>query len=195
MQDIVDKKFREWTEGKTPLQARISIFEKIRDIPYAIIPKLISADNYAEILDIGKGSCTPKHLLLAYMYEKLGITVLLAVYPFRWADVDIEFPPSLKDRVDSLSDDHHLACKAEVEGKLILIDATADLPLERLGLPVNRDWDGISDMVMPIPPSGDEQIFHPSEARHINNVFIDEAHLVFFDEFNSWLEKVRAQIY
>ena len=93
MQDIADQKFRDWTEGKSPQAARIAVFEKIRDIPYAIIPRLISAENYMDILNIGKGSCTPKHLLLASMYEKLGITVLLAVYPFQWANVEIEFPP------------------------------------------------------------------------------------------------------
>ncbi len=191
MPDIVDQKFRDWTQGKTPLEARISAFEKIRDIPYAIIPRLISADNYTEILTIGKGSCTPKHLLLASMFEKLGITVLLAVYPFRWADVDIEFPPSLRSRVDSLPDDHHLACKVEIEGELILVDATVDLPLERLGLPVNVGWDGISDMILPVEPSGKEQLYHPSEAQYISNVSIDDAHLAFFDELNVWLEKVR----
>lgn len=194
MPDIVDQKYKDWTEGKTAVEARIAVFKKIRDIPYAIIPRLISADNYTEVLTIGKGSCTPKHLLLASLYEKLGITVLLAVYPFRWADVDIELPHQLKVFADSLPDDHHLACRAEINGKLILIDATVDLPLQNLGLPINSHWDGVSDMLMPITPSGDEQIFHPSEASHINNVFIDDAHLLFFDEFNAFLDSVREKL-
>ncbi|MBT4511507.1 MAG: hypothetical protein HOC20_04770 [Chloroflexi bacterium] len=191
MPDIIDRKFRDWTEGKSPQAARIAVFEKIRDIPYAIIPRLISADNYTEILSIGKGSCTPKHLLLASMYEKLGITVVLAVYPFKWANVEIEFPPSLRARVDTLPDDHHLACKAEIEGKLVLVDATVDLPLEKLGLPVNIEWDGISDMVLPVEPTGKEQLYHPSEAQYISNVSIDDAHLLFFNELNLWLGKFR----
>lgn len=188
----VDQLFHELTEGKAAKEARISIYEKIRDIPYALIPGLISAENYLDILKVGRGSCTPKHLLLATLYEKLGLTVLLAVYPFKWADVEIELPSRLKKQADSLPDDHHLACKVEISGKLVLVDATVDLPLEGLGLPVNRYWDGVSDTLLPVNPSGDEQIYHPSEARHINNVFIDEAHLKFFREFNDWLENVRS---
>ncbi|NQT71556.1 MAG: hypothetical protein HQ553_02155 [Chloroflexi bacterium] len=194
MHSVVDQLFLELTEGKTDREARISIFEKIRDIPYAIVPRLISAENYLDILKIGKGSCTPKHLLLAALYEKLGLTVLLAVYPFKWADVEIEFPSRLKKQADSLPDDYHLACKVEIGGKLVLVDATVDLPLRILGLPVNRDWDGVIDMLMPVNPSGDEQLFHPSEAEYINNVFIDEAHLAFFDELNYWLVEVRKTL-
>lgn len=191
MQSVADHRFREWTWGKTDIEARINIFEKVRDIPYAIVPELISAENYLEILRINKGSCTPKHLLLAYLYERLGLTVLLAVYPFRWADVEIDFPPQLKKQADSLPDDHHLACKVEIEGKLVLVDATVDLALEKVGLPVNREWDGRSDMLLPVEPSGYEQLFHPSEVKYINNVWIDEAHLAFFDELNHWLGEVR----
>ncbi len=191
MDDVIDRTFKEWTHGKSSLEARIAVFEKIRDIPYATIPRLISAEYYPEILDIGKGSCTPKHLLLADMFERLGITVLLAVYPFRWADLEIDIPPGLHERVCSLPPDHHLACKAEIEGRLVLVDATADLPLEKIGVPVNREWDGVSETVLAVEPMGEEQLFHPSEARHINNVFIDDAHLTFFDELNVWLEEIR----
>ena len=191
MNPIIDLKFCEWTEGKGSLEARISIFEHIRDIPYATIPRIISAQHYAEILTLGKGSCTPKHLLLADMFEQLGITVLLAVYPFRWADVEIDLPPSLQERVESLPDDYHLACRAEIGGNLVLVDATVDLALEMLGLPVNREWDGVSDTLLAVEPSGEEQLYHPSEAMFINNVSIDAAHLAFFDELNSWLDEVR----
>jgi hypothetical protein len=194
MLSVVDNLFRELTEGRNDLEVRISIFERIRDIPYAIVPRLISAENYLEILKIGKGSCTPKHLLLADLYKKLGLTVLLAVYPFRWADVDIELPPRLKKQANSLPDDHHLACKVEIEGKLVLIDATVDMPLQILGLPVNIGWDGKVDMLMPVNPSGDEQLFDPSEAKYINNVYIDDEHLAFFNSLNHWLSEIRQSI-
>lgn len=190
----VDHLFHRLTEGKAAKEARIDIYEKIRDIPYALIPSLISAENYLDILTLGKGSCTPKHLLLAALYQKLGFTVLLAIYPFRWANVEIELPPRLKKQADSLPEDHHLACRVEIGGKLVLVDATVDLPLEGLGLPVNRYWDGINDTLLPVNPSGDEQIYHPSEVRHVNSVFIDEAHLKFFKEFNDWLENVRKSL-
>ena len=193
MLSVVDHLFHELSEGRNDREARISIFERIRDIPYAIVPRLINAENYLEILTIGKGSCTPKHLLLADLYKKLGLTVLLAVYPFRWADVDIELPPRLEKQALSLPDDHHLACKVEIEGKLILIDATVDIPLQILGLPVNIGWDGKVDMLMPVNPSGDEQLFDPSEAKYINNVYIDDEHLAFFNSLNHWLSEIRKR--
>ncbi len=192
MQSVVEQRFLEWTAGRTPIEARISIYEQIRDIPYAIIPELNSPANYSRILNLGKGSCTPKHLLLADMFERLGITVLLAVYPFRWTDVEIDFPAEIKAFIDRLPDDYHMACKAEIDGRLVLVDATVDAPLERLGLPVTRNWDGFSDTLPAVEPAGEEQLFHPSEARFINSVMTDEAHLEFFQKLNAWLDEVRG---
>ncbi len=113
---IVEQRFREWTAGRNPLEARISIYEKIRDIPYAIIPELNNPANYPEILKSGRGSCSPKHLLLADMFQRLGITVLLVVYPFKWLDVDVDFPPEIREFTDVFPRDYHMACKAEIGG-------------------------------------------------------------------------------
>jgi hypothetical protein len=193
MISIVEQKFRDWTSGKDALEARRNIYRKIRDIPYAVIPGLISVDRYHDILRLEKGSCTPKHLLLACMYQELGIMILHSVYTFRWADIEIDYPPSLKRRAELLPVSHHLACRAEIEGKLALIDATMDLPLKALGLPVNEHWDGKSDMMLPFEPVGEEQLYHPLEAGSIE-VSADEVHLAFYDELNKWLEKVRAEM-
>jgi len=80
-----------------------------------------------------------------------------------------------------------LACKIEFEERLVLVDATVDLPLEEIGLPVTKDWDGMSDMALAVEPSGEEQIYHPSEAGLISNVFIDELHLAFFESLRGRL--------
>ena len=117
--------------------------------------------------------------------------VLYAVFPFRWADMEIDYPPGLRQLAESMPLSNHLACRVEIEGRLVLVDATADLALEKLGVPVNRGWDGISDTVLPIEPLGEEQLYHPSEAAHID-VSIDDARLAFYDELNSWLEEVRV---
>ena len=192
MHELVERAFLQWTNGKSPLEARISIFEKIRDIPYAIIPEISNADGFHRILEIGKGSCSPKHLLLANMFERLGITVLLAVYPFRWPSVEMEVPQVIYDTLAKLPDDHHMACKAVINERLVLVDATVDPALEKLGLPVNKSWDGISDTLLAVEPSGEELLFHPSEAGMINSIMIDPAHLDFFNRFNSWLEEIRG---
>ena len=38
MAEPVDKTFREWTRGEDAVSARVSIYEKIRNIAYAVIP-------------------------------------------------------------------------------------------------------------------------------------------------------------
>ncbi|MFO8010067.1 MAG: hypothetical protein R6U89_04545 [Dehalococcoidia bacterium] len=189
--ELVNRKFREWSVGKTAIEARIKIFESIRDIPYAVIPELVSHETYADILRYWKGSCTPKHFLMAGMYERLGMTVLYSVFPFNWADLEIDMPERLRSLAMKLPLSHHLACRAEVNGDFVLIDATVDPPLERLGLPVNKEWDGVSNTSLPIKPAGEEQVFHPVEAATMSAPE-GEDRLAFYEELNLWLDQVRS---
>jgi len=191
MAEVIEEKFREWTTGKDAVEARISIFEKIRDIPYATIPELADFKRYVEILNLGKGSCTPKHFLLCAMYQRLGIPVLYVVYPFRWDEVEIDYPPQLMSLARELPTSHHLACMVDINGKLILVDATVDPGLKKLGLHVNEEWDGVSNTVLPINPCGEGQIYHPSEAS-LMQAQRDEKSLAFYSELNRWLEAVRG---
>jgi len=190
---IVDEKFQQWTRGKDAVEARISIYERIRDIPYAVIPELIDAERYADILTLGRGSCTPKHFLLCNMFQRLGILVLFAVYPFRWgerAEVLDEYPQQLGKLAEDLPLSHHLACKAEIDGRLVIVDATLDPPLGKVDLPVNRHWDGFSDTLLPMNPCGEEELYHPSEA-HLMKPRSDRQWLEFYAELNACLEEVR----
>jgi len=71
--NIVDEKFKEWTKDLTPLRARISVFNHIRDIPYAVVPEIMDFRGYPNILKTGKGSCSPKHFLVlpnTFFYAK-----------------------------------------------------------------------------------------------------------------------------
>ena len=190
---ILDDRFRQWTRGNDPVQARISIYEKVRDIPYAVLPDLIDAERYVDILKLGRGSCTPKHFLLGNMFQRLGLLVLYAVYPFRWgerAEVLDDYPQQLRELSRELPMSHHLACKVEIDGRLVLVDATLDPPLANAELPVNQKWDGFSDTLLPITPCGEEEVFHPLEA-HLMQARYDEKSLAFYDELNACLEMVR----
>jgi hypothetical protein len=124
------------------------------------------------------------------MYQKLGMTVLYACYPFRWDEIQIDYPPILKKLADTLPTSYHVACKVEINKHLVLVDATLDPVLEKLGLPVNKVWDGISDTLLPIESRGEEQLYHPSEASYIKPR-LDDKSLTFYKELNSWLAKVR----
>ena len=193
MAEVIEDKFREWTKGKNAVEAKVNIYERIRDIPYAAIPEIADSKRYVEILNLGKGSCTPKHLLLGDMYQRLGMQVLYVVYPFRWdniEDLKIDYPSQLRKLAEELPTSYHLACKVDIDGEFVLVDATLDPALERLGLPVNKEWDGISNTVLPINPCGEEQLYHPSEAGFIQSQTDGESR-AFYDELNLWLDKAR----
>jgi hypothetical protein len=190
MVDSIDDKFEEWTRGRDAVEARTNVFEKIRDIRYAVVPEINSSRHYAQILTVGRGSCTPKHFLLRDMYEKLGLAVLYVVYPFRWSDLEVDYPTWLRKLADAVPTSYHLACKVEIGGKLVLVDATVDSPLKKLGLPVNETWNGYDDMLLPVTPVGVEEVYHPAEVRDYAAQY-GEASLEFFRQMNAWLDRVR----
>ena len=191
MSDIIDLKLHEWCREKSTTDARIIIYNKIRDIPYAVIPELDDPEQYVEILNLNKGSCIPKHLLLCDMYQRIGLEVLYAVYPFKWNDLEIDYPSELKKLAEAMPISYHLACKVDIDGMLILVDATLDARLERIGLPVNKEWNGMTDTLLPVNPCGEEELYHPCEASIMQSRVPDEKSLVFYDGLNSWLERSR----
>jgi hypothetical protein len=192
MTGIAAEMFHLWTEGRSPIEARVSVYERIRDIPYAIIPELIHSERYLDILVVGRGSCTPKHFLLCDMYHRLGMTVLFVGYPFRWDEVEVDYPAKLRRLAESMPTSYHLACKVEIDGALVLVDATLDLAVEKLGLPVNREWDGVSDTQLPMKPYGGEEYYHPAEASQIE-ARTDDKSLEFYRELNHFLEKAAGR--
>ena len=191
MNDDIDRKLNEWTQGKSAKDARIAIFYKIRDIPYAVIPELNDWEQYIRILELNKGSCTPKHFLLCEMYQRIGLEVLYAVYPFRWGDFVHFYPPHLRKLAKAMPISHHLACKVDIDGRGILVDATIDTALQKLDLPVNKEWDGIGDTLLAVDSCGEEQLNHPSEACLKQPRITDEISTAFINGLNSWLEELR----
>jgi len=189
MTRLIEDRFNQWAQGKSAIQARVSIYERIRDIPYAVIPELIDSERYIEILRVKRGSCTPKHFLLCAMYQRLGMTVLYAVYPFRWDELEVNYPPRLRTLAKAMPISYHLTCRVDIDGRLVLVDATLDPALKRLGLPVNERWDGKGNTLLPMKPCGEEQLYHPSEA--YLRAQPDEKWLAFYQELNLWLEELR----
>ena len=191
MSDIIDNKLHEWVQERDDRDARIAIYYRIRDIPYAVIPDLISPQEYVTILKVHSGSCTPKHFLLCDMYQRIGLEVLYAVYPYRWDEFQLLYPPELRELAEAMPIGYHLACKVDIDDRLVLVDATLDAALQKVGLPVNGEWDGVSDTLLAVNPCGEEQLYHPSEAYLMRPRIADEKSLTFYNELNSWLDKVR----
>ena len=59
-----------------------------------------------------------------------------------------------------------------------------------LGLPVNKDWDGVGDTLLPIVPCDEEQLYYPSEAELMQARYDDKS-LRFYSELNQWLDNIR----
>ena len=132
----------------------------------------------------------PKHFLLCNMYQRLGLFVLFAVYPFRWDEAQIDYPPRIRNLAKKLPTSYHICCYADINGQFILVDATLDPALERLGLPINKSWDGISDTVLPLVPCGEKKLYYPAEVRLTKENYNDTS-LSFFNELNRWLDAIR----
>jgi hypothetical protein len=191
MADIVEVKFREWVQGKNPREARIAVFNQIRDIHYAIIPELNDAKQYVRMLELNKGSCTPKHFLLCNMFQRLGLEVLYAVYNYRWDEFENLYPPELREAAKEMPLGSHLACKVDIDGKLVLVDATLDPALAVVGLPVNKEWDGVSNTLLPVRPVGEEQLYYPSEANLTQVQQLDPKTMAFYNGLNAWMDLLR----
>ena len=147
MTSLVNDAFAEWTEGHETRQSMVSVFSHIRDIPYSLRIPLLDPETSPELLlAAGKGSCGPKHYLLAKMFRKLNLHVVYATIAFLWDDPDIRFPPELRKIARQLPVAYHLACRVQVGCRWILVDATWDRPLAKAGFPVNDRWDGYSEM-------------------------------------------------
>lgn len=197
--DIVTQKFSDWTTGLAPKEARIAIFEHVRDIPYAIIPELRDpVIGPPGLIQGNKGSCQPKHYLIAQLFGKLGIPIRLVTYAFRWGDSEIKFPAYLKNLVSRLPVGYHLACKADINGRWVLVDATWDLPLKKAGFPVNEKWDGESETINAvnsirevIHESAEERVQFEAEYRARYTDIERANYAQFIDKLNAWLNEIR----
>jgi hypothetical protein len=155
MSALVEEKFREWTAGLGGKDRMISIFRHIRDIPYSLTAPMTDPKTaLEEILVVGQGCCGPKHYLLADMYQKLGLEVVYAIFPFLWNDPDLHYPPELRHLATGLPVAHHLACRVRINARWVLVDATWDQPLKQAGFPVNEHWDGWADTRCAVKPLG-----------------------------------------
>jgi hypothetical protein len=153
MTPLVNEKFLEWTQGLDIREGMISVFEHIRDIPYSLaVPMTNPKTSHEEMLQAGKGYFGPKHYLLAEMYQRLGLDVVFATFPFIWNDPDLRYPPDLRHMAFGLPVTHHLACRVRIDDRWVLVDATWDCPLKGEGFPVNENWDGRADTKCAVKP-------------------------------------------
>jgi hypothetical protein len=198
MSSVVDKKFYEWTHSMNIHDSMVSIFEHIRDIPYYLNAPMPDPENSPEqVLIEGKGSCGPKHYLLAELFRKLNLSVVYATIAFSWDDPDLCYPPSLRKQAKLLPVAYHLACRVQIGCRWILVDATWDTPLAKAGFPVNDQWDGYSETRCAVKPLKYQVRTMFNNPQKIESCFMkkDEEFCAPDSEKNHWNVVDRARYY
>jgi len=136
-----------WTEGCTPIQARIVVFERVRDMAYN---HAASGDPQA-VLEGKRGSCAGKHLLLAEMFRCLGLQVRHLICTHTFNESPIPFSDEMQSLLRKVEiSDVHDYLQLAVDGDWIDVDATWERCLRDYGFPVNDEWDGRSPMLLSI---------------------------------------------
>jgi hypothetical protein len=198
---MLAEKYAGWTKSLPAKSARISIYQHIRDIPYAIVPELRDPrTGPSGMISMNKGSCVPKHFLIALMMGELGLAVKYVTYLFDWNDPAIKFPPALRKIAKSMPITAHLATKVNIDGRWALVDATYDLPLKKAGFTVNESWNGVSDTKNAVTPI--EEVVHESlqdrltfAGKRVGGYTDKErsAYAKFTKKLNYWLEELRRK--
>jgi hypothetical protein len=196
---MLDPALSAWTRGLPPVEARISVFTHVRDIPYALSERKRDPEKAeTEMLRVKKGSCSPKHFLLGGLFGAMGLDVKYATYPFRWADLAIKYPEKLLELAGRMPMEYHLACKVRIGPRWVLVDATWDSALAKAGFPVNTRWDGLSDTLNAVDALGEimhdtprERALYVAEKRKVMSPEEKKATVLFIRELNSWLENIQ----
>ncbi len=147
--DIIHETFQAWTRDCNPLQARIQVFEHVRDIPYCYP----ASREPAEVLRLRRSSCSGKHYLLGAMFRLLGLRVRHMICTHRFNESPLVFPPPMQEllRKNEIVDLHDYV-QIAVDDTWVDIDATWELGLRDFGFPVNDEWDGKSAMILSVVP-------------------------------------------
>ncbi len=145
--EIIRRKFDEWTRGCDAVRARIALFEAVRDIPY----RYPASRDPAIVLQQGSGSCSGKHYLLGELYRLLGVRVRHMICTHRFNESAIVFPQPMQEllRKNEIVDLHDYL-QIAVDDEWVDVDATWPRGLREFGFPVNEDWDGKSAMPLSV---------------------------------------------
>jgi hypothetical protein len=185
------------------------IFTAIRDIPYSnckSISKPKTLDEYLGdfILNIKRGSCTPKHLLLGLAAETIGMHVQYLSYQFYWRNLLVEYPSEIREFLKKMPAQLHTSIAvspySERHGKHYLIDCTWDRSLASVGFPVNNleiipnhCKMGIIPHTTPIVHySAKEKWQYVQEIK--STIPLNKNVSMFYEGFNDWLTTLRSQL-
>ena len=145
-----------------------------------------------------RASCLSKHVLLGGNLSVLGCDVNYLLFPFRWADLPVDYPRKLIELAIQLPETRHLAITVKQSSQVRFLDATWDPPLGSAGFHVNSCSDAILENA--VVPCGE-----PMEFTDVDSLLVarrkrftkrsskeNALFLEFYPVLNDWLDSVRA---
>lgn len=161
----------------------IKAFELIQKIPY----KVCKFDNVDDLIINGYGDCRHKHSFLYEVYSKLGFKVEKIKVFFDWKDLPIPL-----EKLEVLSKSGtifpHNALYLYKDNKKILVDATWQPTLEKIGFPITKNWDGSSDTKNVTEGKVENLSLEEYEDRKSELNLVRDELLKFADEINDFLK-------
>jgi len=152
MQSEIQSIIEKWTKNQSFEAKIITLFEKVRDIPYGNIGSRNPIDVYRK----NKGTCSGKHTLLKALYKEIGVEVKDYIIMHKFNNLPIEFPQNLKNILNkSTIIDPHNFLKIKINNQWFTVDVTWDKSLKKLGFPINENWDGKSNLNILVAQGGE----------------------------------------
>lgn len=159
----------------------VELYNKVQKIPYCCL-KVRDADL---LLKKNKGSCAEKHIFLGQEFKKMGIPVKYLLIKFDWNDLLL--PKEIISKKEGKSTlGWHLALRIKPKNKWIIVDATWDPKLKKAGFPITKNWQGLSNTKLAVPPKRIIELKRRPAKR-----FKVLKNWRFFNTFNKWLESQR----
>ena len=195
MKSELQKIIKQWTSDQSSDQKIITLFEKVRDIPYGNI----GSRNPLDVYKHNKGTCSGKHELLKALYKELGISVKDFIIMHRFKHLPVEFPKEIQTMLDKTDIiDPHNFFKIKRDEKWLTIDITWDKALKKLGFPVNLNWNGRSEMQVAVAPGG--KVYETSDPialkKELISKFPEQAQKerkLFLEKCTKWLDSLRKE--
>ncbi|NLP57242.1 hypothetical protein [Lutibacter sp. B1] len=189
---------KEWTDNQSFDDKIITLFNKVRDIPYGDI----GSRNPLDVIKNNKGTCSGKHELLKAIYKELGFEVKDFIIIHKFNDLPVRFPENIRAILDKnqIVDPHNFF-KIKRNDNWFVVDVTWDSNLEKLGFPVNKNWDGVSDMNISVALGG--EIYETVKPLELKRDLIaklptevQKDRTLFLKELTKWLdfERTKAEV-
>jgi hypothetical protein len=172
-------------------QILVRLFEKVRDIPYGTTGSRDPEQVYLKNM----GTCSGKHFLLYELLIALGFEVKQFVCSHKFKSFTVKFPQKLQELLNCDFLDYHNFLKVMINGKLLIMDATWDLPLKKYGFPVKEKWDGKTDTMLGVVPiqsweTKDPEKFKEDKIGQMPQAE-QEARKIFIRELSAWTATLR----